>query len=183
MGWRFRKRSSLLGGLLNINWSKNGLSSVSVGGGIGPFRNTINLPVARSGGVRQTSSVYGTGLSYVNESSRPSIQQRRQIQRPTQTTTESIINQLMTTLVGPTCIGDALWRQELASRVIEHDSTPRAVRSAAQGVKSPEMVELRLRRARGVAATRRAARDVIRDVKTVISFTEEMGWSVDGESD
>ncbi len=87
----------------------------------------------------------------------------------------------MSNLVGPTCLGDALWRQGLAERVINHEDTPRRIREAAIGVKSAEMVELRLRRARGVAATKKAALDVIRDVKIVVGFTEQMGWSVDGE--
>lgn len=176
MAFRFRKRTGLLGGLLHINWSKNGLSSLSLGGGVGPFRQTVNIPVARSGGVRQTSSVYGTGLSW-SEESRPSTRERRQAQRPRKTSTEQIIDETMSAICGPDNIGDALWRQGLAERVINSEDTPRAVRSAAQGVKSPEMVELRLRKAKSPAATRREALNIIQDIQTLLRFTEQMGWS------
>lgn len=63
MGFRFSKRSSLLGGLLHLNWSKRGLSSVSVG----RPGATVNFPVARDGQVRTTLGVPGTGISYVEE--------------------------------------------------------------------------------------------------------------------
>ena len=73
--------------------------------------------------------------------------------------------------------GDALWRQGLAQRVIDHEDTPRNVREAALLVKSPEMVELHLRRARTRAATRKASMDIIRAVQTVVEWTNQQGWS------
>ena len=59
MGWRFRKRTRLFPGLY-LNWSKNGLSSISLGG---PGA-TLNVPVNRNGGARGTVGLPGTGLSY-----------------------------------------------------------------------------------------------------------------------
>ena len=78
MSFRFRKRSGLLGGLLHLNWSKNGLSSISVG----PRGATVNILVSRSGGTRTTVGIPGTGLSWSSEaSSSRSVRDRREQQR------------------------------------------------------------------------------------------------------
>ena len=172
MSFRFRKRVKI--GPFSLNLSKNGLSSISLGGGIGPFRQTINVPVSRQGGVRQTSSVYGTGLSWSEEQSNASTRQRRQTQRPRLTSTETIISELLAALMET---GDALWRQGLVQRVLDYPETPRKVREAAYSIRNIECCELHCRRAKGVAATKRAALEVIQAVQTVLGYTEEMGWS------
>lgn len=171
MGFRFRRRTKILPGLY-INWSKNGLSSLSVGG---PGA-TINLPVAREGGTRSTVGLPGTGLSYSHQES---VRQRQQRQRQgTQLpTTEATIQELMAAISGPDCVGDALWRQGLAQRVIDYPDTPRRVREAALLVRSPEAAELHCRRARGKAATIKASREVVHAIETVLQFTEAQGWS------
>ena len=178
MGFRFRKRSGLLGGLLHINWSKNGLSSISVG----KPGATFNIPVARSGGTRTTVGLPGTGLSWSEQApAKRSVQQRRQQQRPQQTSTEAIIDELMGALVGIDKPGDAMWRQGLIDRVLNDPNTPRKVRSAALLIKSPESCELHCRRARGRAATKRAALEVIESVQIVLAWTAEQGWSSSNE--
>ena len=58
MGFRFRSSTRL--GPLRFNFSKGGLSSISVGGRVASF----NISVARSGGSRTTVGVPGTGLSW-----------------------------------------------------------------------------------------------------------------------
>ena len=58
MGFRFRRSARL--GPLRFNFSKGGLSSISVGRRGASF----NIPVARSGGARTTVGVPGTGLSW-----------------------------------------------------------------------------------------------------------------------
>ena len=58
MGIRFRRSTRL--GPLRFNFSKGGLSSISVGGRGASF----NIPVARRGGARTTVGVPGTGLSW-----------------------------------------------------------------------------------------------------------------------
>ena len=62
-------------------------------------------------------------------------------------------------------------------KVLDHDDTPRKVREAAFLLRSPEAVELHLRRARGPAATRRAALELLTSVPTVLEWTNEQGWS------
>ena len=58
MAFRFRKSARL--GPLRFHFSKNGLSSISVGGRGASF----NIPVNRSGGNRSTVGLLGTGLSW-----------------------------------------------------------------------------------------------------------------------
>ena len=58
MAFRFRKSARL--GPLRFHVSKNGLSSISVGGRCASF----NIPVNRSGGNRSTVGLPGTGLSW-----------------------------------------------------------------------------------------------------------------------
>ena len=181
---RFRKRIRLLPGV-SLNFSKNGLSSLS----LGPRGATINVPLGRDGGTRVTAGLPGTGMSWTEEvgrdSGRPrSTAQRRQAQRPAPAvpSTEAIIQDVMGTLVGPKQVGDALWRQGLLQKVLDHDDTPRNVREAALLIKSPEAAELHMRRARGLAATHKAGMDVIRAVQAVVAYGEEQGWAVRGDS-
>jgi len=61
MAVRFRK-SFRLGGV-KLNVTKNGLSSISLGG----RGASLNIPVARSGGIRGTVGIPGSGLSYSKE--------------------------------------------------------------------------------------------------------------------
>jgi len=58
MGFKFRKRVSLFGGLVNLNIGKNGLNSLSIGAGPLTYntkskKTTVNIP--------------GSGLSYQTE--------------------------------------------------------------------------------------------------------------------
>lgn len=174
MPFRFRKRTRLFPGV-SLNWSKNGLSSVSIGGA--PF--TMNIPVAREGGVRQTASLVGTGLSWTEQAPTRSTRERRQAQRPApqQTSTEGVIQDLMAALVGVDCVGAALWGMHLNKRVLDYPDTPRNVREAAVLIRNPEACELHCRRARGQAATIRAAKEIITAVQTVLAWTEAQGWS------
>ena len=106
MGFRFHKRSGLLGGLLHLNWSKNGLSSIS----IGKPGATLNIPVARSGSTRTTVRLPGTGLSWSEEvSAHRSVQQRRQRQKAQVTSTEQIIQELLLACFqkDPRCLSQA----------------------------------------------------------------------------
>ena len=65
--------------------------------------------------------------------------------------------------------------------MLDHDDTPRNVREAALLVKSPEMVELHMRRARTGADTRKASLEILRAVQTVLGYIHAMGWSIQGD--
>lgn len=177
MPFRFRKRTRLFPGL-SLNWSKNGLSSIS----IGTPGATVNIPVARQGNTRTTVGLPGTGLSWTEEgSSKRSVRERQQSQRraPKLPSTEELIGDLMRTIVGPNAVGDALWRQNLAQHVIDHQETPHKVREAALLVKTPESCELHCRRAKGFAATNRAVLDVLDSIQTVLDWASKKGWVQD----
>lgn len=61
MGIRFRKTIKL--GFAQVNLSKSGLSSIS----IGKRGASLNIPIARKGKTRITLGIPGTGLSYSQE--------------------------------------------------------------------------------------------------------------------
>ena len=109
----------------------------------------------------------------------PSTSQRRQAQRPAPKlpTTEAIIADTMATLAGPQHVGDALWRQGLAQRVLDHEDTSRNVCEATLLIKSPVSAELHMRRAQGVGPTTRASLDIVRAVETVGGRAEEQGMA------
>ena len=179
MGFRFRKRLKLFPGV-SLNFSKQGISSLS----IGPRGATVNIPLGRSGGSRTTVGLPGTGLSRTEEESIPrSILERQQAQQPLPTlpSTEETIQEVLAFMVGPNRVGDALWRQGLVQRVLDYDDTPRSIREAAYLIRSPEAVELHMRRARTGAATRKASLEIIPAVQTVVVWTTEQGWSEQGD--
>jgi hypothetical protein len=66
MGFRFRRSARL--GPLRFNFSKGGLSSISVGG----RGASLNIPVNRGGGMRTTVGLPGTGLSWSRSPDRSS---------------------------------------------------------------------------------------------------------------
>ena len=171
MGFRFRKRTRLFAGF-HLNWSKNGLSSIS----IGRPGATWNLPIARTGSERTTVGIPGTGLSYSRQQSVRERQQRQR-QAPDLPTTEATIEQVLGAMVGPECGGDRLWHQGLVERVLNDPDTPRKIREATILIRSPEAVELHLRRARGPAATISAAQQILQATQRVLAYTEELGWS------
>ena len=65
MAFRFRRSTRL--GPLRFNFSKAGLSSISLGGRGASY----NIPVGRSGAARTTVGLPGTGLSWSMEDARP----------------------------------------------------------------------------------------------------------------
>ena len=175
MGFRYRKRWNLLPGLA-INLSKKGLSSLS----IGRPGATINVPIAREGPAQGTVGLPGTGLSWRESlSDKPHSKRERQLLQRREngyTSTEWIITDLMDILCEPKSYGAALWDGGLAQQTLEHPETPRQIREQALLIKSAETIELHLRRARGVAATKRAANEVLAAVAAVMDWTKEQGW-------
>jgi len=86
----------------------------------------------------------------------------------------------MDILYQPNGYGAGLWEGGLAQRVIDYPDSPRKIREQALLLKSPEAVELHLRRARGKAATKRAASEVIQSVTSVMRRTQEQDWWEEG---
>lgn len=172
MAFRFRRRFRLFPGI-NLNLSKNGLSSLS----IGRPGATVNVPLARDGDTRITGGIPGTGLSWSEE-----LGGGQTDKQPPVPSGEQVIQEVMGTLSGPGHVGDALWRQGLAQRVLDHADTPRDIREAALRIKSPEAAELHLRRAKGPDRLHKASMEVIDAVKVVLAYCEQQGWAR-GEDD
>ena len=131
-----------------------------------------------------TVGLPGTGLSW-RESLSDKSQSKRDRQQKQRgengyTSTEWIITDLMDILCEPKSYGAALWDGGLAQQTLEHPETPRQIREQALLLKSPETIELHLRRAKGVAATKRAANEVLAALSAVMSWTKEQGWWVEG---
>ena len=105
MGFRFRRSARL--GPLRFNFSKGGLSSISVGGPGASF----NIPVARSGGARTTVGLPGTGLSWsVEHSPAEGLPNSRRL-RPGQLAAfkQSLLDLLSQELFAPGSPGALLW--------------------------------------------------------------------------
>jgi hypothetical protein len=175
MGWRFNRRTRLFPGL-SLNWSARGLSSVSIGGA--PF--TVNVPVARDGGVRQTASIPGTGLSHVDPgpSQRGSVRQRRQAQNPQLPTTEKLVALMAEAFDGPEGAGVLLWQEHgigLIRYLQDREDTPRSILEKTSLLVSRDRVELHVRRGRTPADSLRRAKEVTSAATDVIEYGRSIG--------
>jgi len=132
MGFRLRRSARL--GPLRFNFSKGGLSSISVGGRGASF----NIPVSRRGGARTTVGRPGTGLSWSVEHApdRPAaiptaipaghaagLPNSRRL-RPGQLDAlkQSLLGVLHRKLFAPGSPGEQLWEQGLVSRLLADSS-------------------------------------------------------------
>jgi hypothetical protein len=174
MSLRFRKGLRL--GPLRLNFTANGLSSVSLGG----RGATVNVPIGRSGPARATASIPGTGLSWSEPIGRPSTRQRRQAQQGEagQPTTQQLVDLLQNAMVGPENVGDTLWHQHgvgLVQVLLQREDTPRSVLEACALVQSWDRCELHVRRGRGQADTLRRARQVADAAQLVVAHGKAIG--------
>jgi hypothetical protein len=116
MGFRFRRSARL--GPLRFNFSKGGLSSVSVGG----CGASLNIPVNRGGGVRTTVGLPGTGLSWSSEQSAglaKGLPNSRRL-RPGQLDAfkRQLLAVLEQELFGPGQAGEQLWQTGAMTRAL-----------------------------------------------------------------
>lgn len=77
---------------------------------------------------------------------------------------------------------DALWGAGIIQKVLDHDDTPRLIREAAYLIRSPEAVELHLRRAKGAEGTRRASMEINNAIRTVLAWTNDQSWSIQNDT-
>jgi hypothetical protein len=116
MGFRFRRSARL--GPLRFNFSKGGLSSISVGG----RGASLNIPVNRGGGVRTTVGLPGTGLNWSCEQSAglaAGLPNSRRL-RPGQLDAfkRQLLAVLEQELFGPGQAGEQLWQTGAVTRVL-----------------------------------------------------------------
>jgi Protein of unknown function (DUF4236) len=157
MGFRFRHSTRL--GPLRFNFSKAGLSSISLGG---PGAS-LNVPVARSGGPRATVGLPGTGLSWsVEQTPAEGLPNSRRLKAEQLAALKQQLRaSLEEHLFGPGRPGEGLWREGTLSRLLA-DPALRS-RQAAQlaPIASPQALSAYLMGARSQDDAKRRAQRCI----------------------
>jgi hypothetical protein len=177
MGFRFRKGLRL--GPFRLNFTANGLSSVSLGG----RGATVNVPIGRRGPARATASIPGTGLSWSEPIGRPSTRQRRQAQQGEagQPTTQQLVDLVREAFgTGPHSLAFTFWHQHdigLIAVLRQREDSPRAVLEATSLLVNEAMPELHVRRGRGAADSLARAKAVIAAAQLVVAHARSIGIS------
>jgi hypothetical protein len=143
MGFRFRRSARL--GPLRFNFSKAGLSSISVGGRGASF----NIPMNRSGGARTTVGIPGTGLSWSAEHAAVLPNSRRLRSGQLDALKQTLLSVLHQDLFSPGSPGEQLWDQGLVSRLLANGSLPARTTGLLALIETPEAMEAYLLRAQG----------------------------------
>jgi hypothetical protein len=182
MSFRFCRSARL--GPLRFNFSKGGLSSISVGGRGASF----NIPVNRSGGPRTTVGLPGTGLSWSVEHSpdRPAaipagaaegLPNSRRL-RPGQLDAlkQSLLAVLRRELFAAGSAGEQLWEHGLVSRLLTDSSLGARITGLLALIETPEAMEGYLLRAQGQDDAKRRAQRCITAVQEASRLAAGRGW-------
>ena len=179
MGFRFRRSARL--GPLRFNFSKGGLSSISVGGRGASF----NIPMNRSGGPRTTVGVPGTGLCWSVEHSpdRPAEiplqpaaglpNSRRLRSGQLDALKQTLLSVLHQDLFSPGSPGEKLWDQGLVSRLLANGSLPARTTGLLALIETPEAMEAYLLRAQGQDDAKRRAHRCISAVQEALLLIDD----------
>jgi hypothetical protein len=186
MGFQLRRSARL--GPLHFNFSKGGLSSISVGGRGASF----NIPVNRRGGPRTTVGLPGTGLSWSVEHTpdhpaatpdaipggvAEGLPNSRRL-RPGQLDAlkRSLLGVLRQELFAAGSPGEQLWKHGLVSRLLADGSL--AARSAGllALIETPKALESYLLRAQGQDDAKRRAQRCITAVREATRLAAARGW-------
>ena len=182
MGFRFRRSTRL--GPLRFNFSKGGLSSISVGGRGASF----NIPVARSGGARTTVGVPGTGLSWSVEHApdRPAVipagraeglpNSRRLRPGQLDALKQQLLEVLRQELFAPSSTGEQLWDLGLVSRLLADGSLAARTAGLLAVIETPEAMEGYVLRAQGQDDAKRRAHRCIEAVQEASRLATIRGW-------
>jgi hypothetical protein len=155
MGFRFRRSARL--GPLRFNFSKGGLSSISVGG----RGASLNIPVNRVGGVRTTVGLPGTGLSWSSEQSvglAAGLPNSRRL-RPGQLDAfkRQLLAVLEQELFGPAQAGERLWQTGAVTSALNAGQLGSREAALLALIETPEAMEDYVMRARSRSDARRRA--------------------------
>jgi len=162
MGFRFRRSTRL--GPLRFNFSKGGLSSISVGGRGASF----NIPMNRSGGARTTVGIPGTGLSWSAEHAAGLPNSRRLRSGQLDALKQTLLAVLHQDLFSPGSPGEQLWEQGLVSRLLANGSLPARSTGLLALIETPEAMEAYLLRAQGQDDAKRRAHRCITAVQEAL---------------
>ena len=182
MGFRFRRSARL--GTLRFNFSKGGLSSISVGGRGASF----NIPVARSGGARTTVGVPGTGLSWSVEHApdHPAVipagraeglpNSRRLRPGQLDALKQQLLEVLRQELFAPSSTGEQLWDLGLVSRLLADGSLAARTAGLLAVIETPEAMEGYVLRAQWQDDAKRRAHRCIEAVQEASRLATLRGW-------
>ena len=182
MGFRFRRSARL--GPLRFNFSKGGLSSISVGGRGASF----NIRVARSGGARPTVGVPGTGLSWSVEHApdRPAVipagraeglpNSRRLRPGQLDALKQSLLAVLHKELFAPGSTGEQLWDLGLVSRLLADGSLAARTAGLLAVIETSEAMEGYVLRAQGQDDAKRRAHRCIEAAQEASRLATARGW-------
>jgi len=182
MGFRLRRSARL--GPMRFNFSRGGLSSISVGGRGASF----NIPVNRSGGPRTTVGLPGTGLSWSvkHTPDRPAaipagvaagLPNSRRL-RPGQLDAlkQSLLAVLRQELFAAGSPGEQLWEYGLVSGLLADGSLGARTTGLLALIETPEAMELYLLRAQGQDDAKRRAQRCITAVQEAARLAAGRGW-------
>jgi Protein of unknown function (DUF4236) len=167
MGFRFRRSTRL--GPLRFNFSKGGLSSISVGGRGASF----NIPMNRSGGARTTVGLPGTGLSWSAEPAAGLPNSRRLRSGQLDALKQTLLDVLLRDLFSPGSPGEQLWEQGLVSRLLANGSLPARTTGLLALIETPEAMEAYLLRAQGQDDAKRRAHRCISAVQEALLLIDD----------
>ncbi len=167
MGFRFRRSARL--GPLRFNFSKGGLSSISVGGRGASF----NIPMNRSGGARTTVGLPGTGLSWSAEPAAGLPNSRRLRSGQLDALKQTLLAVLHQDLFSPGSPGEQLWEQGLVSRLLANGSLPARTTGLLALIETPEAMEAYLLRAQGQDDAKRRAHRCITAVQEALLLIDD----------
>ena len=181
MGFRFRRSARL--GPLRVNFSKGGLSSISVGGQGASF----NIPVNRSGGPRSTVGLQCTGLSWSVEHTpdRPTLNtpgpaaglpnSRRLRPGQLDALKQQLLEVLRQQLFAPGSTGEQLWDLGLVSRLLAAGSLAARTAGLLALIETPEAMEAYVLRAQGQDDAKRRAQRCIEAAQAAVRLVAEKG--------
>lgn len=173
MGFRFRHSSRL--GPLRFNFSKAGLSSISLGG---PGAS-LNIPVARSGGTRATVGLPGTGLSWsVEQTPAGGLPNSRRLRaEQLAALKQELIQSMEEQVFGPGGHGEALWREALVGRLMEDPGLTSRQAALVAPIASPQALRAYVLGARSQDEAKRRVHRCIDAVAEALRLTQARGWT------
>jgi len=172
MGFRFRRSARL--GPLRFNFSKGGLSSISVGGRGASF----NIPVSRSGSPRSTVGLPCTGLSWsVEHTPSQGLPNSRRL-RPGQLDAfrRSVHAVLMEQLFAPGSSAAQLWGLGLVSRLLADGSIGPRQAGLLALIETPEALEGYLQRSQSQDDAKRRGQRCIEATQLALQLVATRRW-------
>jgi len=163
MAFRFRRSARL--GPLRFHFSKNGLSSISVGGRGASF----NVPVNRRGGARSTVGLPGTGLSWSVEheadAARGLPNSRRLKPGQLQLLKQECLQILHQELFAPDNDVHRLWSEGLVSQLLLDPRVSGRSAGLLAVIETPEAMEAYIKRGRNQDDVKRRSQRCIQAVE------------------